>query len=174
LRSCQFRVANWGYVSFLGSIEKHAERLHGHLTGPLSGEGRLHIVAHSMGSIVVRAALSMGEIPNLRRVVLIAPPNTGTPLARFASSLCGGLCRPLSELSNRTGSYVNNLPNLDSLDCGVIAGRFDLLVPESNTHIQGERGHIILNATHNTLLFSRTTATLTKAFLTTGSFERSR
>ncbi len=82
LRSRGCRVSNWGYASLCGSIAKHAQRFHEYLVVSLSDERRVHIVAHSMGAIIVRAALSMGPVANLGRVVLLAPPNTRRPQCR--------------------------------------------------------------------------------------------
>ncbi len=57
LRANGFRVLNWNYLSLFAAIETHANRLCDFLATQLSLEPRFHIVAHSMGSIVTRAAL---------------------------------------------------------------------------------------------------------------------
>lgn len=173
LRSRSYRVENWSYASAIGSLERHARRLREHLTGPLADAARIHIVAHSMGSIVVRAALARGPLSNLGRVVLFAPPNSGTPVARVATALLGGRYPPLADLSDRPGSFVNRLPALGEIPIAVVAARFDLLVPTANTHLAGEREHVVLNATHNSLLLSRQAANLACAFLETGRFDSS-
>jgi hypothetical protein len=170
LQSRNFRVSSWGYHSVFGSIGKHATELHQHLTGSLAQESRLHIVAHSMGAIVVRSALAMSTISNLGRVVLLAPPNTGTPVARHAMFFAGPMRNPAKDLSDHHDSYVNRLPSLDSIEIGVVAARYDTLVPVANTHLAGQSEHIVLNATHNSLLLSRTAANLTSSFLATGQF----
>jgi hypothetical protein len=172
LRAARFRVEPWRYPSVLRSIPRHAEQLRERLAGPLSGERRLHIVAHSMGSIVVRAALAMGPIPNLGRVVFLAPPNRGSPVARVAGRFLGPMCRPISELSDRGNSYVNQLPSFDGVEFAVIAARFDILVPKGSTHLAAERRHRVLNTTHNTLLVSPTTARLVASFLRYGDFRQ--
>lgn len=169
LRARNYRVGNWGYASVLGgSIEQHGARLYEHLTDSLAKEARIHIVAHSMGSIVVRSALSMGEVGNIGRVVLFAPPNRGTPLARWAGPLLGRVCKPLKDLSDGENSYVNRLPAFDGVDVAVVAARFDLLVPVSNTRLGDDRQHVVLNATHNSLLVSRRAADIASSFLSTG------
>lgn len=172
LRSQGFRVSNWAYASLLGSLEQHATRLYQHLTTELAEKSRVHLVAHSMGAIVVRTALSMGPVANLGRVVLIAPPNSGSPVARIAGRLVGRICQPIAELSDHGTSYVNKLPVHSALDIAVIAGRFDVLIPIANTHLAGEREHIVLNATHNSLLFSRVAASLASSFLSTGRMKQ--
>jgi len=65
-----FDVVNWSYFSFAGSVERHAERHAERLSGFLvttasqNTSRNIHLVAHSMGSIVARAALSMATPAN--------------------------------------------------------------------------------------------------------------
>ena len=75
-----FRVINWTYFSIVGSIESHAERFSQFLSD-LKHDGPIHIVAHSMGSSVTRAAIQLRKIGNLNRIVLLDPPNSGSPLS---------------------------------------------------------------------------------------------
>ena len=42
---------------------------------------RIHLVAHSMGALVVREYLARGKPERLGRVVLLAAPNQGSPIA---------------------------------------------------------------------------------------------
>src|SRR5438270_12997867 len=53
-------VVNWGYQSLFSPIERHGEEL-AELLRRLDGEGghaRIHLVTHSMGSIIGRFALA--------------------------------------------------------------------------------------------------------------------
>ena len=169
LRARTYRVANWGYASvFGGSIATHGLRLFEHLTETLGQETRIHIVAHSLGSIVVRSALSQGAVSNLGRIVFLAPPNKGAPIARLAGPLLGRICKPIEDLSDREDSYVNTLPTLDDIDVAVVAARFDTLVPIANTRLGDHHDHVVLNATHNSLLLSSTAADIASTFLSTG------
>jgi len=174
LRKHGFQVRTWAYVSVVGSVEQHGRRLFDYLKSQVDFCRQLHIVAHSMGSVVVRSALNAGAIRNLGRVVFIAPPNSGTPVARWVSAATWGICRPLLDISSHEDSYVNRLPSEMDAEVGIIAGRYDKLVPLPNTHLAGEREHIVVGATHNSLLFSKTTATLASRFITNGHFTESR
>ncbi len=108
-----------------------------------------------MGSIVTRAALERARLQNLGRVVLLAPPNAGSPVARLASIFVGWLSTPTRELSDDALSYVNQLRSSHTAEVGIIAARYDFLVPLKNTHLVHESMHVTLRATHNSLLFSR-------------------
>jgi pimeloyl-ACP methyl ester carboxylesterase len=169
LKASGFRVCFWDYPSLFASIETHAERFSEYLSTKLSSEPRFHIVAHSMGAIVTRAALNRSQLPNLGRIVLLAPPNCGSPVARVASSVLGRLVTPTRELSSSPTSYVNQLVTDSNFEIGVIAAKFDLLVPEANTHLASQRQHKTIIATHNSLLFSRKVSAMTSRFLRTGA-----
>jgi pimeloyl-ACP methyl ester carboxylesterase len=171
LRKRGYRVANWGYASLIGSVEKHAARFHNYLLGSHAQERQIHIVAHSMGSIVVRAALSIGAVTNLGRIVFLAPPNSGSPVARCASRILGRACQTLADLSDRPDSFVNRLPKLSAVDIGVLAARYDILVPIANTRLSEEHQYVVLNATHNSLLLSPKASNLACSFIATGRFD---
>jgi len=173
LRAGGFRVRQWSYASLFAPIDDHAKRFFEFLEQLATEESRFHIVAHSMGSIIVQSALNRGYFPNLGRIVFLAPPNRGSPVARVAALIFGQILAPTRELSDALESYVNKLERKLKNDVGVIAARFDLLVPISNTHLANESAHIVINATHNSLLVSTTVSKLTARFLATGAFEES-
>lgn len=172
LRSNGYRVRLWSYVTLFQSINFHAERLHDYLMTQLAEESRFSIVAHSMGSIVTRAALNRSVPENLGRVVLLAPPNHGSPMARYASRLVGNVIRPTRELSDDCNSFVQTMPLPNGIDMGIIAARFDLLVPVANTHLDAEHKHETVNATHNSLLMSKEVYRMIASFLKSGEFGR--
>lgn len=162
-------VTTWNYFSLGGSLNDHARRLSKYLDSQ-SARKKVHIVAHSMGCVVVRAALAIQPLPNMGRVVLLAPPNCGTPVARFADRLIGWGVQTITEVSDRQDSLVNQLPDRPPYDVGVIAARFDMVVPVSKTHLASEQQHAVLNASHVSLILSATTARMTRAFIDSGSF----
>ena len=173
LRSRGFRVQHWNYVSLFDPIERHAIRFFDFLRTVAATGHRFHIVAHSMGSIVSLSALNRGVFPNMGRLVLLAPPNLGSPVARIASKIVGRFIIPASELSDADNSYVNQLARISGIDIGIIAARFDALVPVKNTHLPNEKAHVVVNATHNSLLLSKSVSDLITTFLLLGSFEGS-
>lgn len=170
LRRNGFRVRHWSYLSLFEKIDTHGSRLRKFLQSELSGERRIHIVAHSMGCIVVRAALSASAIANLGRIVMLAPPNRGSPVADFVSRFLGWLIVPTKELASRSSSYVNRLGNLGNVEIGIIAARYDLLIPAANTTLSDASQHEVVTGTHNSILFSPNVGAKVVAFLRSGEF----
>ena len=96
--SRHYDVTNWSYFSFGGSIENHGLRFSKFIES-LDTKQKINIVAHSMGSIVTRAALQKSRAA-ISRVVMLAPPSAGSPVARFVSPVLGPICRPIREISS--------------------------------------------------------------------------
>lgn len=172
LRRSGYATFNWGYGSFLGSLEKHARRLQDALKNAADKADILHLVAHSMGTSVARLALSHERLPTVGRLVLLAPPNRGCPAARVVGPLCRRLCPALSQLSDRPDSLINQMAPPQDVSCGVISARFDWLVPQASTHLSGQADHICISGTHSSLLFQPETARQIGSFLSTGMFSR--
>ena len=168
-----FRTLNWHYRSLWGSIETHAAQLAAkakELDDDTSVE-RLHFVGHSMGAIVVRRAVAMTRPRKLGRVVLLAPPNSGSRLADFALRLFGQRLTAATELCSHPDSYVNRLAPAADLDCGVIAASWDHAVSLASTHLPGQRDHLVLRSLH-TLPLHRHTPAQVGHFLREGRFLR--
>jgi len=170
LQKCGYATNNWSYVSLIGSLEGHARRLRTLLDELAPSQEVVHLVGHSMGAIIVRLALSYGPISSLGRVVLIAPPNHGSPVARVFGPLVWPVCPAASELSSHPDSYVNQIDELFDVQVGVIGARFDLTVPVASTMLNSQSDHVCVAATHNSLLFQGTVACHVDAFLSTGRF----
>ena len=170
LRRAGYQVTNWAYPSFTANVKFHAQRLRDFLCQECQHESRVHLLAHSLGSIVVRTALAIEPPPNLGRVVFLAPPNQGTPFAHRAGKIVGKYIPIVNELSDRPDSFIKRLPTAVPTDLGVIAARFDVLVPVANTHLEGEKEHVVLNATHNSLLISSKVVQMACSFFQTGKF----
>ncbi len=126
LQKQDYRVINVGYLSTRVSIQEAADDwledvLKTRVTDP---SAKIHFVAHSLGGIVLRQYLTNHEIPNLGRVVMLAPPNHGSELAdrlrnncfyRLATGPAG------QQLGTSEGSVPNRLGPVD-FELGVIAG----------------------------------------------------
>lgn len=168
-----FAPNSWGYWNPACSVLVHAERFARRLEA-LDADPAcdvLHLVTHSMGGIVARAALDLYRPRKLGRVVMLAPPNRGSFVATRAANTFGRFLKPVLELSTAADSLVNTLPMPPDLDLGVIAAEHDALVAESSTRPDAPHDFVALPTWHTGLLFSRETADLVAGFLATGSFQ---
>ena len=121
-----YRVHNVGYPSRRAPILAHAEHVGRRLAAIATAEGPLDAVTHSLGGIVLRAAVAGGWLPAaaLRRVVMLAPPSTGSELADVLARsplfrLAVGPAGP--ELRTGADGVPASLPPVD-FAVGVIAG----------------------------------------------------
>ena len=174
LKSAGFDPKNFGYSSFFKSIDEHAVRF-GSLIDQLDRDpsfDRIHIVAHSMGSIVTRALLEKRCPNKLHRVLMLAPPNLGSPAATRLSRILP-LSTTVKQLSDRPNSYVNRLGPTrlpDQIEVGVIAASYDFVVSRESSRLELPHQHKTVFSGHNGLLVRKRAAAETIQFLKTGSF----
>jgi len=150
---------------------------------PISG---IDFVTHSLGGILVRQYLSQHKIPELKRVVMLAPPNKGS---QVVDNLKGfgpyqWLNGPAgNELGTDPKSVPNTLGAVD-FDLGVIAGTtsinllLSLYLPNpddgkvslENTKVEGMRDFISLPVAHPFIMKDKEAMAQTIHFLRTGQF----
>lgn len=152
LEGAGYAVVNHGYPSRRHDIATLTKQLRAVLAGLPAIDGRTHIVGHSLGGLLIRAALAGPPVPGLTlgRVVLIGVPNRGAkvvdrlqarPLTRPVVSWFG---RPTRELG-RDAAWLKALPPLPVPETGVIVGtrRFHPFNPSAwvnLAHGAGEAG----------------------------------
>jgi pimeloyl-ACP methyl ester carboxylesterase len=126
LQGQNYRVINASYPSTRVSIQDAADHwlsdvLKNQITNP---NVKIHFVSHSLGGIVLRQYLTNHEIPNLGRVVMLAPPNHGSELADRLRNNC--LYRlAMGPAGQQLGTSESSVPmQLGPVDfeLGVIAG----------------------------------------------------
>jgi len=79
-----FKVINLGYPSRQLPIEGLSKFISNQIDNlELEESTKLHFVAHSLGGIVLRYYLKYRQLPNLGRVVMMAPPNRGLELVEI-------------------------------------------------------------------------------------------
>lgn len=172
LRDHGFTTSTWGYWNIRCSVLVHAERFARELQ-VLDADpriDRLHLVTHSMGGIIARAALARYRPKKLGRFVMLAPPNRGSFVATAAASTVGRVLKPVAELSTSGTSLVNSLPMPEGVDIGVIAAEYDALIDADSTRPDVPHEHVTLSTWHTGILFRRETADLAAAFLSSGRF----
>ena len=172
LRRRGFQPRPWGYWNMRCSLLVHAERFARRLM-ELDADGavdRLHVVTHSMGGLIARAALDRYRPAKLGRVVMLAPPNKGSFVATRVAGSVGRVLKPVAELSTGPESLANSLPMPRDVEIGVIAAEWDALVSDDSTRPDVPHCHVTLPTFHSGLLFRRDAAEHVAAFLTTGRF----
>ena len=168
------QVQNWGYSSLWSRIERHGAALAKVLADidESAGIDEIHVVTHSMGGIIARLALAERMPAKLGRMVMLAPPNGGSHVARYLSPLLGLFMPPIKQLSDHGQSFVTCLPPLSGVHVGVVAAAADELVCEKSTHLPCEADHITLPGFHSSILWFDETARQVAHFLENGRFER--
>ena len=173
LQAHGYRTLNWQYLSTFGSIDKHAQQLARRVEQWEQEEptGTLHFVTHSLGSILTRVVLEQRRPANLGRVVMLAPPNRGSPVATFFQSSLGRMIPAISQLSDHPDSFVNTLPrSLAQVEIGVLAAESDILVPAASTQLEQLGDHRTLACRHLSIVFHRQVPALVDCFLREGNF----
>jgi hypothetical protein len=185
-----YRVHNQPYPSAKYELSTLAEKTAAQLRPVLEGETQVHFVTHSMGGILLRLLRANGAVPNLGRVVMLAPPNQGSELvdALGGLKLFQWLNGPAgNQLGTEATSVPNSLPKVD-FDLGVIAGRksvnplFARLIPGENdgkvsvarTHVDGMRELLVVNHTHTFLMSRPEVQAAVLTFLATGKFGKTK
>ncbi len=164
----------WGYRNMRCSILEHAEAFSRELARLDADRavGTIHLVTHSMGGIVARAALERFRPQKLGRFVMLAPPNHGSFVATATVSVLGRLFKPVAELTTAPDSLVNSLGMPTGVDVGVIAASRDALVAPESTRPDVPHAHVTIPCLHSSLLFRRDAADLVASFLDTGEFSQ--
>lgn len=177
LRCRGYEVQTWGYWSFGNSLSTLTPRFRDRLARVQASlpPGRpLHLVGHSLGVILLRAAICELELPSLQRMVWLSPPHHGSGAARLAAPFLGWLTPLLRELSDAEESAVRKLScSVPShVEIGTIAAEWDAVVAEESTRLGGECDYLIMPSRHSGLLFRWPVAEQILHFLEHGRFAR--
>ncbi|WDQ19041.1 esterase/lipase family protein [Rhodopirellula sp. P2] len=180
LTTAGYECAVWEYPSLRGSILSHASRLVGLIQAAMARPDirRIHFVAHSMGGIIVRAAIAQSRMETLAknqcgRLLMLAPPNKGSWLTRLPLGPFASQFPQLVELSEKEDSLVNRLPRLQRFDVGVIAAQNDWIVSQTATHLDGQRDHAVVPTSHQRLVQHPQAIEMTLRFLERGQLHES-
>jgi pimeloyl-ACP methyl ester carboxylesterase len=179
-----YQVHSLRYASTRGAPDELEGQIREQLARCCAGAPRLHFVTHSLGGILVRALLARHQLPNLGRVVMLAPPNHGSELVDWFGGALGPTGR---ELGTQPGSLPDRLPPPD-FPLGVIAGTLSLnpigslvlpgasdgTVAVTSTWIEGMSDFVAVPATHSLILRSGAAAEHVVEFLREGHFEVAR
>lgn len=188
LREAGFSTVNVDYPSQAGSIEVLTPMAvdTGLTECRKAGAERIHFVTHSIGGILLRYAQETSPIPELGRVVMLAPPNHGSEVIDITRDW------PTTELfageaGLQLGTDPNSIPTqLGPVDfeLGVIAGTgsvnffMSAMLPEPNdgkvsvasTRIDGMDDFLVVDISHHFIPESDIVIRNTTYFLQNGMF----
>jgi len=185
-----FNVCRVAYPSTEYTIEVLADSASGHaiLRCEQAGSDTLHFVAHSMGSILVRYYLQEHDVPQLGRVVLISPPNHGTPLIdKFkGSKLFRNYNGPAGmQLSAADDAFVQSLEkpdypvgvimstkSINPIESAVIPGEDDGRLSIESAKLDGMADFVLVRSNHHVSMKKEETIKQVLNFLKNGQFEK--
>ncbi len=174
LQSAGYSVENWKYRSVRSSLPRLGADLRLHLDHLRddSSVRSIHLVTHSMGSIVARCALQAGPCDKVQRWVMLAPPNQGSHAARWLAPWLGWFCEPLVQLSDATDSFVKRLSPPRDVEIGVLVAALDHVVRRSSTQLETQKDWMVLPGPHGALPWRGDACRQVAHFLEHGHFSR--
>jgi pimeloyl-ACP methyl ester carboxylesterase len=143
-------VLNFGYPSYLRSVDHYAQRLIQILRRMARDESirSINFLTHSFGGILARCALQKERNEKIRRAVMLAPPNAGSKLARYSLGVFDRIFPVVRQISDAPDSLPNRMPLPSGMDIGVIAAKRDFVVSAANTILPTQQDHCVLPTTH--------------------------
>lgn len=170
-------VYSYHYPSAKYGIHEHSRLLRRYVDERIRQHphSRIHFVTHSMGGIVARDALAQlppGQLRHINSLIMLAPPNQGSSLAKLTIRIfpvITSLIKPLAELSSDQNAYVHRVP-VPKVKTGIIAGYFDAKVPPSFARLPGQAEPVVVYSTHTFIMNNAQTRTLISRFLKNGTF----
>ncbi len=187
LQEAGFTTANVGYPSQVASIEELAPMAvnEGLEKCRETNSVQIHFVTHSIGGILLRYAHNESPIPELGRVVMLAPPNQGSEIVDITREWPGAELIS-GKAGLQLGTDKNSIPSqLGPVDfeLGVIAGTrtisfFSAMLPNPDdgkvsverTKIGGMTDFLVVEKSHHYIVSSDIVIENTIAFLRDGSF----
>ncbi|MEN7973559.1 MAG: alpha/beta fold hydrolase [Verrucomicrobiota bacterium] len=188
LRAEGYRVINHDYPSTKAPVEKLTKQVFKTLEPQIKEAEAVHFVTHSMGGIILRQHLEEHEIPNLGRVVMLAPPSRGSEVTDKLGSIF--LYKWINgPAGNQLGTGTNSHPlrlKAPEFELGIIAGDrtinpfLSMLIPGpddgkvSLARVKTETytDYLQLHVTHPCMVWNKVVISQTKHFLKYGQFHR--
>lgn len=181
-----FQVVNHGYASTAAPIGDMAPEV-GKGLADCPADQPVHIVTHSLGGILARIWLQDHQPRNLGRVVMMGPPNQGSPLADILRDVPGYRLTH-GYAGQQLGTGADSLPlslgpvdfplgviagdaTLNPLSSSLIKGADDGKVAVPDTAVDGMSDHVILPVTHTFMMNNPTVIRQVLNFLREGQFQ---
>lgn len=176
-----FETRQFSYRSLSRGPEQNAKALGLYLQGLQTD--RLHVVAHSLGGLVVLRMFGQGVKLPPGRVVFMGSPVRGSRFARYLGEL--GLGWTIGKSGPQALAGEHEARWTEARDLGVIAGTHEFRINPLNpklpsphdgivaleeTRIEGAKDSVTIHSNHTGMLFTRELAGQVTQFLKDGSF----
>ncbi len=187
LSAAGYCVHNVDYPSTKGSFPEMVSALSRVIDSHRGSCSKIHFVAYSLGAIVVRGYLAERLLPQLGRVVMIAPPNQGSEIvdsfrhSRVFNRLMGPVAARLGtsaeDLAQQLGmpryplGIIAGDRWINPLGWMLIRGQHDGTVAAARARLEGMTDFVIVHRTHTFIMNAREVADQTIKFLRDGRFE---
>lgn len=154
------------------------------------GSKRIHFVTHSLGGILVRHYLQNNDIPDIGRLVMLAPPNQGSEITDTYRNV-PGFSLFFGPAGSQLGTDENSVPkNLGPVrvDTAIIAGTssinliLSLSLPNpddgkvsvSSTSVDGMCAKLLFPIAHPFIMKDARVVAEVQTYLATGAFNSAR
>jgi pimeloyl-ACP methyl ester carboxylesterase len=180
LRAAGFSTTHFSYHSISDSIDANSLRLHELLAGIVDSE--VHVVAHSLGGLLVRHLLARCPDDISGSIVTLGTPHQGSQVAaklrhsKFGSRLLGKSVEilvgslPAIRYRQQFGVIAGSKPLGIGMLLGSLEKPHDGTVMLSESKLEGMSDYRVMRTNHMGLLFSRQVAEEVIRFLKTGRF----
>ena len=172
LRATGYRVINWGYSTLLASVDSQVRSLLAivEMLEKNAEVRTINFLTHSFGGIMARYAMELRKFQKLHRMVMLAPPNTGSHLTKFSLGPFARFLPAIAELSNSPNSLTNRLTSNPDIEVGIIAASHDVIVKVANATLPTQSDHCVVRGTHFQLPYMDDVLSMSIAFLSHGAF----
>lgn len=181
-----YTVLNLNYPSTRSNIQTLAGDLRSRIRTQTRSASTVHFVTHSMGGILVRAIQKNKPLPNIGRVVMLAPPNQGSEVVDTLGKtwIFKKLNGPAGQqLGTDVDGYLAQLGPVP-FECGIltgdrsinwinsilIPGKDDGKVSVTRAKVDGMTDYKIVHTTHPMIMKKKAVIKDTLAFLRSGHF----
>lgn len=179
LKNAGYRVLNFPYNPARKSLDEISEEFIAFIKSRVA-PARYHLIGHSLGNVIIRNAFKLGYPDGLGRIVMLAPPNHPSHLAKKLKTnpvytwITGDSGQKVSA-----AAFYRQLP-IPTVEFGVIAGdrgpRLNFSEPNDSvvrvqaTKLAGMSDFIVVHHLHSFIMNSQDTADYCLLFLRTGHF----
>ncbi len=179
LQRAGYRTLNFTYAAHSYPIEEMAKQLIAFIEDNVETD-TYHLIAHSLGNLILRSGFAIGYPEGLGRIVMLAPPNRPTELARALRD------NPIykwftseSGWQSTSDAFYETLP-VPTVEFGIIAGKRgqavmlqepnDGVITVESTKLEGMTDWTVVPHAHTFIMNSRDVAALCISFIKTGRF----